>query len=74
VACWAASAKWGEAPALDDRRDMLLGLGLSEGLGVTALNCYKTAEMTPMAKMTADANKIKPPTAFSVSAGTFESK
>ena len=33
---WTASAKWGEAPALDGRRDMPLALRLSEGLGVDA--------------------------------------
>jgi hypothetical protein len=27
---WAASAKWGEAPALDSERDMPLALSLSE--------------------------------------------
>ena len=32
---WTASAKWAEGPALDDQRATLLGLGLSEGLGVT---------------------------------------
>ena len=35
MARWTASAKWGEAPALDGKRDMPLALRLSEGLGVT---------------------------------------
>jgi len=34
MARWAASAKWGEGPALDGQRDMPLALRLSEGLGV----------------------------------------
>ena len=33
MARWAASAKWGEAPALDGQCATLLGLALSEGLG-----------------------------------------
>ena len=33
MACWTASAKWGEAPALDGQCATLLGLALSEGLG-----------------------------------------
>ena len=33
MARWTASAKWGEAPALDGQRDMPLALRLSEGLG-----------------------------------------
>ena len=32
---WTASAKWGEAPALDGQRDMPLSLRLSEGLGIS---------------------------------------
>ena len=35
MARWTASAKWGEAPALDGQRDMPLALRLSEGLGRT---------------------------------------
>ena len=31
MARWTASAKWGEAPALDGQRDMPLALRLSEG-------------------------------------------
>jgi len=34
MARWTASAKWGEAPALDGQRDMPLALRLSEGLGI----------------------------------------
>ena len=34
MARWTASAKWGEAPALDGERDMPLALRLSEGLGI----------------------------------------
>jgi len=34
VARWAGGAKWGEAPAPHDQRDMPLSLSLSEGLGV----------------------------------------
>jgi len=34
MARWTASAKWGEAPALDGQRDMPLALRLSEWLGV----------------------------------------
>ena len=33
MACWTASAKWAEGPALDGQRVMPLGLSLSEGLG-----------------------------------------
>ena len=33
MARWTASAKWGEAPALDGQRDMPLALRLSEWLG-----------------------------------------
>ena len=33
MARWTASAKWGEAPALDGQCATLLGLALSEGLG-----------------------------------------
>ena len=33
MARWAASAKWGEDPALDGQCATLLGLALSEGLG-----------------------------------------
>ena len=33
MARWAASAKWGEAPALGGQCATLLGLALSEGLG-----------------------------------------
>ena len=36
MACWTASAKWAEGPALDGQRGMPLALRLSEGLGVTA--------------------------------------
>ena len=35
MARWTASAKWGEAPALDGQRDMPLALRLSKGLGST---------------------------------------
>jgi hypothetical protein len=38
VARWTASAKWAEGPALDGRRATLLGLGLNEGLGISALS------------------------------------
>jgi len=38
VARWTASAKWGEAPALDGQRGTPLVLSLSEGLGVAALS------------------------------------
>ena len=34
MARWAASAKWGEAPALDDQCAMPLALTLSEVLGL----------------------------------------
>jgi hypothetical protein len=34
MAHWTASAKWGEAPALDGQCAMPLGLPLNEGLGV----------------------------------------
>ena len=34
MARWTASAKWGEAPALDGQCATLLGLALSEGLGL----------------------------------------
>jgi hypothetical protein len=37
VVRWTASAKWAEGPALDGRRATLLGLGLNEGLGISAL-------------------------------------
>jgi hypothetical protein len=37
MARWTASAKWGEAPALDGQRDVPLALRLSEGLGRSAL-------------------------------------
>jgi len=37
MARWTASAKWGEAPALDGQRDMPLALRLSEGLGLIRL-------------------------------------
>ena len=37
MARWAASAKWGEAPALDGQCVTLLGLALSEGLGISEL-------------------------------------
>ena len=40
MARWAASAKWGEAPALDGQCATLLGLALSEGLGHT-LRCQR---------------------------------
>ena len=36
MARWTASAKWAAGPALDGRRATLLGLGLNEGLGISA--------------------------------------
>jgi hypothetical protein len=42
MARWTASEKWGEAPALDGQRDMLLALRLSEWLGPTARCCIDT--------------------------------
>jgi hypothetical protein len=39
MARWTASAKWGEAPALDGQRDMPLALSLSEGLGISDEQC-----------------------------------
>ncbi len=36
MACWTASAKWAEGPALDGQCAALLGLSLSEGLGIAA--------------------------------------
>jgi len=39
MARWTASAKWAAGPALDGQRDMPLALRLSEGLGVSAVNC-----------------------------------
>ena len=35
IAGWTASAKWGEAPALDGQTAMPLGVRLSDGLGGT---------------------------------------
>ena len=35
-ACWTASAEWAAGPALAGQRGPPLGLGLNEGLGVTA--------------------------------------
>jgi hypothetical protein len=37
VARWTASAKWAAGPALDGQCATLLGLALSEGLGLTGL-------------------------------------
>ena len=36
MARWTASAKWAAGLALDGRRATLLGLGLNEGLGISA--------------------------------------
>jgi len=44
MARWTASAKWGEAPALDGQRDMALALRLSEGLGVNGGNLRRVLE------------------------------
>ena len=45
MARWAASAEWGEAPALDGQCATLLGLALSEGLGLTALALKYAAQI-----------------------------
>ncbi len=44
MARWTASAKWGEAPALDGQRDMPLALRLSEWLGLDGANISKPLE------------------------------
>ena len=41
MACWVASAKWAEGPALAAQRATPLGLGLNEGLG-SALDTLRT--------------------------------
>jgi len=42
MARWTASAKWAAGPALDGKRDMLLALRLSEGLGVAGAEVGET--------------------------------
>ena len=44
MARWTASAKWGEAPALDGQRAMPLALRLSEWLGLTRCSAKKAGE------------------------------
>ena len=44
MARWTASAKWAAGPALDGRRATLLGLGLNEGLGISARGMWKRAD------------------------------
>jgi hypothetical protein len=47
MARWTASAKWGEALALDGQRDMPLALSLSEGLGISDEQCVLTPREQP---------------------------
>ena len=45
MACWTASAKWAEGPALDGQRDMPLTLSLTEWLGITVANARCVCEL-----------------------------